>query len=211
MNSFPFKAALFDMDGVIIDNQAYHIQAWMKFSKVHNFPLDLDHYYKNFNGKTNQDLFKQIFGTLTPERFHELTEEKEYLYRESYKDHVQPLEGLIKFLEKLKNQKIKMAIGTSAPKSNIDFIFNKINIRSYFDTIVDGSMVKKGKPDPEIYLLCAEKLKEDPKNCVVFEDAFLGIEAGFRAGCHVIGVATTHTEEELRPKTKEIIKNFLNF
>lgn len=116
--------------------------------------------------------------------------------------------GLLDFLDFAKSKRFKIALGTSAPTSNVDFTLDLLNLRKYFDVIVDGKDVQRGKPDPEVYLLCAAKLGLEAKNCVVFEDSLAGLESGIRAGCKVVGVATSHKSWELENKTDTIIHDF---
>lgn len=202
------KAAIFDMDGVVVDNHHFHFKAWMAFAEKYNFKLNSEIYRDTFNGKTNADLFKMIFGEISSERMKTLADEKEGMYQELYLEHMRAHTGLIEFLEYLRSQKIKIALGTSAPTGNVDFTLDRLNLRHFFEVIVDGSQVERGKPDPQVYQLCAMKLGLDPKHCVVFEDSLAGLESGERAGCRIVGVATSHRPFELEGKTNLIIHDF---
>lgn len=202
------KAAIFDMDGVVVDNYKYHYEAWKVFADKYNFELNPEIYRDRFNGKTNADLFFTIFGTVTQDEMQKYADEKEGMYKELYYEHMTAHKGLIDFLEYLKKQKIKIALGTSAPTSNVDFTIDNLKLRHYFEVIVDGSQVDKGKPDPQVYLLCASRLGVDPKDCVVFEDSLAGLESGERAGCKIVAVATSHEAYELKSKTDLIIHDF---
>jgi beta-phosphoglucomutase len=97
----------------------------------------------------------------------------------------------------LKREGVQAAVGTSAPKANMDFILDKLHIRPYFDALLHSADVKFGKPNPEIYLNAAARLGVDPSVCIVFEDSLPGVEAGLNAGMKVVGITTTHTPEEL--------------
>ncbi|GAB4015726.1 HAD family hydrolase [Spirosoma migulaei] len=186
------------MDGVLIDNTDFHINAWLQFAQRHNRPLTKDQYVENINGRVSADAMAYVFQRpISAGELIVLTEEKEAIYRELYRPHLQPAPGLLDFLSALKAQGVKLAVGTSAPESNVLFTLDGLPLRPYFDAIVDASMVKKGKPDPEIYLTAAKHVGIEPARCVVFEDAFAGIEAGLRAGMTVVAVATTHTRNEL--------------
>ncbi|GAB3964815.1 beta-phosphoglucomutase family hydrolase [Spirosoma terrae] len=197
MPEAPF-AVLFDMDGVLVDNTAFHINAWLHFAQEKGFPLTRDQYIEHINGRVSADAMAYVLQrTIDPGELIVLTEEKEAMYRELYRPHLQPAPGLITLLEALKSQHIRLAVGTSAPMSNVHFTIDGLNLRAYFDTIVDASMVKHGKPDPEIYLKAAERVGVSPDHCIVFEDAMAGIQAGLRAGMTVVAVATTLTHEEL--------------
>lgn len=193
----PF-AVLFDMDGVLIDNTDFHINAWLQFSQKYGRPITKDQYLENINGRVSADAMAYVFHRpIDPGELIVLTEEKEAIYRELYRPHLQPAPGLLAFLDALKAAGVKLAVGTSAPMSNVTFTLDGLPLRAYFDAVVDASMIHRGKPDPEIYLTAAERVGVAPAQCVVFEDAFAGVEAGLRAGMQVVAVATTHTPEEL--------------
>ncbi len=202
------KGIIFDMDGVVVDNHSYHFKAWMAFAEKYKFPLNEDIYRDHYNGKTNADLFKMIFGSISEEEIKSYSNEKEDLYQELYKPHMKPHRGLVEFLKIGQERGLKVALGTSAPTRNVDFVLDQLNLRSYFDVIVDGSHVERGKPDPQVYLLCVKNLGLISEDCVVFEDSLAGLESAIRAGCRAIGVATSHRSEELMVKTTEIIHDF---
>ncbi|AQG82361.1 HAD family hydrolase [Spirosoma montaniterrae] len=203
----PF-AALFDMDGVLIDNTDFHINAWLQFSQHHNNPITKEQYIDNINGRVSADAMAYVLKrTVSGEELVALTEEKEGIYRDLYRSHLQPAPGLLAFLDVLKAANARLAVGTSAPASNVDFTLDGLTIRNRFDAIVDASMVRHGKPNPEIYLTAAGRVGVLPGRCVVFEDAFAGIEAGLRAGMTVIALATTHTHNELQDTGAALIIN----
>ena len=198
MPNTPF-AVLFDMDGVLVDNTNFHINAWLQFSQRHDHPITKDQYLENINGRVSADAMAYMFGrTVSNDELVEFTEEKEGIYRELYSQHLRPTTGLISFLDALKAENVRLAVGTSAPASNVLFTLDGLSIRSYFNAIVDSGMIRHGKPNPEIYLTAADRVGIDPARCVVFEDALAGIESGLRAGMTVIALATTHTHDELK-------------
>lgn len=203
-------AALFDMDGVIVNNMSYHIDSWYQFAERYGRQISDEEYSRHINGRVAADSLPYVFGrTLTPDEITTLTEEKEAIYRDLYQPHLQPTPGLTVFLTALKANNFGLAVGTSAPVSNITFTLDGLNLRSRFDVIIDASMIQRGKPDPEIYLTAARRLGVAPDRCVVFEDAFSGIEAGLRAGMKVVALATTHTREELEATgAQRIIPDF---
>lgn len=202
------KGFIFDMDGVVVDNHSFHFKAWMLFAQKYDFELNDQIYRETFNGKTNADLFKMIFGEISQTQIEAYSVEKESTYQKMYQESMVPLKGLIDFLENLQFNRYKIALGTSAPTSNVDFTLDGLFLRKYFDKIVDGSQVTKGKPDPEVYLRCASLLDLKPEQCVVFEDSLAGLESGKRAGCEIVGVATSHEAFELKPLTEKIIYDF---
>jgi beta-phosphoglucomutase family hydrolase len=198
LKDFNNKAVIFDLDGTLIDNNSFHRQTWEKYLEKIGKKISEEEFNANLNGRTNEDAIKYIFGKdISSEESLKHTLDKEALYREIYKPFIKPVAGLIDFLEKLKSKNIPMAIATSGIQPNIDFMFENIPIKKYFETVVNSSHIKKGKPDPEIYLKVASLLNILPKNCLVFEDAAVGIKSAKAAGMKVIAVATTQPKEEL--------------
>jgi beta-phosphoglucomutase family hydrolase len=203
-----FHGYIFDMDGVVVDNHKYHFKAWMEFSAKYRFHLNDEIYREKFNGKTNRDLFKMIFGDLTEEKIQSLSLEKELRYQDIYKSEIMAHSGLIDFLKQLQSMGAKVALGTSAPTMNVDFTLDHLGLRDFFHVIIDGPQVTQGKPHPEVYLKCVHELGLSPEDCVVFEDSLAGLEAGKQAGCHIVGVTTSHSRAELLSKTHDLIEDF---
>jgi beta-phosphoglucomutase len=192
------NAAIFDLDGTLIDNNTYHLQSWLQYLKDKNREMTEEEYKANVNGRTNKDVIEYIYQRkMDDEEAMKYAHEKEAIYRELYAPYIKPVAGLLELLEKLRSLSIPMAIATSGIQVNIDFLFEHIPIRSYFDVIVNSAHISKGKPDPEIYIKTAELLKVSPAECLVFEDAVVGINSAKAAGMKVVGVLTTHKAEEL--------------
>lgn len=191
-------AIIFDMDGVIVDNHQYHLQSWLSFFERQGIRMTEAEYKEKVNGRVMHTILPQLLNRpLSTEEIRTLGEQKEIEYRDLYRTAIQPMPGLIDFLEELRQQDIPRAIATSAPPANVEFTLANTQLGSYFPVIVDDTMVTTGKPDPEVYLKSAEQLEMPPERCIVFEDAILGIQAGKRAGMPVVALATTHTREEL--------------
>lgn len=191
-------AVIFDMDGVLVDNFSWHLLAWETFCKKHKKHISSDDFKNHVFGGNNPDHLRFIFGNDIPsELIEKYSLEKESIYRDLYSGKARPVNGLIGFLRHLKDHQIPTAIATSAERANVDFILDAIDCNGLFDTIVDSSMIKRGKPDPEVFLKAASLLDADPCNCIIFEDSLKGIEASLRAGMKVVGVATTHYHAEL--------------
>lgn len=203
-----FNGFIFDMDGVIVDNYLYHIDAWGEFCKRHGLNFEVEDFTRKYFGKNNTDILQALFGkSLSITEIDMLGEEKEAIYRELYQPYIKPLEGLLDFMRELKIQGGKIAIASSAPQSNINFVVEKTCIKEYIDVSVNGNMVRLGKPNPDIFLKAAELLRIQPGKCLVFEDSFSGIQAAINAGMQVVALATTHKKEEHDP-TINIISNF---
>lgn len=203
-------SVIFDMDGVIIDSNPYHRKAWQFFCKKHDIHLTESQMEQTVYGRTGEDALPLLFKReLNKEDIERYSEEINRHYRELFADYIKPLEGIEEFLRALKNQNIPCAIATSAPPVNVEFVLKHTGLGHYFRTIVDDTHIANGKPHPEIYEKAAEALSVNPKNCIVFEDSLSGIEAAKSAGMRVIGVATTHTHEELS-HTESVIDDFRN-
>jgi beta-phosphoglucomutase len=201
-------AVIFDMDGVIIDSNPYHKISLRQFCEKYGFHLSDQELINKIYGRTNKEWIANLFGSLSAEELSHYGEEKESMFREVYKKEVRALNGLPEFLERLKKKDIPIAIGTSAPRSNVDFVLSNTGLGDYFKIILDESDVMHGKPNPEIYLKVADKLGYEPGHCIVFEDSLSGVESAKRAGAKVVGVATTHTMEELS-HTDFVIEDFM--
>jgi len=192
------KAVLFDMDGVIVDNLPYHLEAWLLFCERNGIPLTKEVFYKELNGMNSKDTFEWFYKKeMTRAEVEVLEEEKELLYREFYAEHRKPAKGLLTFLHDLRSRGIKTALATSAGPGNIDFIVDGLGIRDQFDAIIGGAEVTKGKPDPEIYIKAAALVGVSPADCIVIEDSLQGIASGQAAGAWVVGITTSHTADEL--------------
>lgn len=198
LDEYNAKAVIFDLDGTLIDNNSYHLETWKKYLENIGRNISDEEYNANINGRTNKDVIQYIFSSkMNDEDILKYSLEKEALYRKIYRPFIKPVNGLLKLLETLKNKNIPMAIATSGIQPNIDFMFGHIPIEKYFKAVVNSSHIKKGKPDPEIYLKAASLLGVLPKNCLVFEDAVVGINSAKAAGMKVIAVATTQPKDEL--------------
>jgi beta-phosphoglucomutase len=191
-------AAIFDMDGVIVDNDVYHFRAWGELCKNYGIQVS-DEEVRSWFGNTNPMIIRNLFGENVDQKFiDKMGSEKETLYRDTYLPDIKPVKGLEAFLSDLFDSGIMIAMATSAPTENVDFVLRNTGFGRYFTHIIDSSMIKEGKPSPEIYNKTAGVLGLKPTECLVFEDSFHGIESALRAGMKVVGVATTHTKEKLR-------------
>lgn len=201
-------AVIFDMDGVLVDNFRYHLMAWEKFCSRHGKSISADDFLEYVFGGSNADHLAFIFKKELPaSKIAEYSAEKELIYRYLYHDNVVLIPGLKELLQNLKTAGIPLAIATSAERANVDFILAETGIQEFFTAIADASMVRRGKPDPEIFLKAASMLSTDPADCLVFEDTLKGIDAALNAKMKVIGVATTHHKAELT-EAHRVISDF---
>src|SRR5258708_7522896 len=160
------QAAIFDMDGTMINNMAFHKKAWYEFCRRHNLEMTEDQFKEKISGKKNDQIFEILFGRkLTSNEIAQYTEEKEAVYREIYVSEIKAVNGLIEIINALEKRGIKLAIATTAPAKNRQFAFDALNLNGRFSVILGDEDASKGKPDPEIYIKTAEKLGVDPGRC----------------------------------------------
>jgi len=191
------KAFIFDMDGTMVDNVPYHIQAWKAFSRKYGNELS-ERDIVGWMGMTNRAYQERILGRqVGDEESQAMSEEKEVLYRELYRPHMKPAPGLMELLDLAAAKGVRLAVASGAPKGNINFILDGLDLRRYFPVLVDDSAYTRGKPDPECFLTAARMLGADPKDCTVFEDAVKGVQAGKAAGMRVVAVTLRTSAEEL--------------
>lgn len=191
--------ALFDMDGTMIDNQPFHRKAWLEFAKRHGFGWSEEEILEKTSGKKNAQILPVLLERdVSPEEIDQLANEKEEIYRELYRGNITPIEGLRETVDMLKKRGIKVAVATTAQKNNREFILGGLGITDELDAVVGEEHFTNGKPDPELFLKAADALGVDPTTCIVFDDAPIGIEAANRAGMKLIGITTTHSEDEFK-------------
>lgn len=190
--------ALFDWDGVIIDSSAHHEMSWELLAGEIGKPLPPDHFIRGF-GMKNQVIIPQILQWTDEERQIETWSlRKEQLYREIIgREGIRPLPGVSELLRMLAAHGVPCAVASSTHRRNVETVFDAIGLREYFQAIVTAEDVGHGKPNPEVFLASAARIGRKPGECVVFEDAHVGIEAGLAAGARVIAVATTNPLDDL--------------
>jgi HAD superfamily hydrolase (TIGR01509 family) len=202
------KAFIFDLNGTMINDMAYHNRVWhtiLNDDLGGNFTMD--EVKQQMYGK-NTELLVRAFGPnrFTTDELNILSHEKEEKYQQEYLPHLALLPGLPEFLETAYQQGIPMAIGSAAIPFNIDFVLDNLNIRHYFKVVVSADDVTFSKPHPETFLKAAELLGVPATDCTVFEDVPKGAEAAANAGMNAIVITTTHEPHEF-----EKLPNVLHF
>lgn len=195
--SYSNRAFIFDMDGTLVDNMRYHTEAWRTLMEENGHQFDERKFLVETAGQTNREIIPGVFGAMSNERLSELALRKEELYREVYLPHRTPVPGLVPFLEAARQLGIKMAVSTAASPANMAFILDGLDLRKYFGALTTAADVKRGKPDPEIFLMSAARLGVEPGSAIVFEDAFFGFEAAKRAGMIAVGLTTVNSAEDI--------------
>lgn len=193
------KAVIFDWDGVVIDSSAQHERSWELLAEEISKPLPEGHFIKGFGKKNNVIIPEILNWSQDPAEIAALGERKEELYRELVRTSgVHILPGARELLSALIEAGIPRSVGSSTPRSNLDAIFAATGLGDLFDAVVCGDDVKNGKPAPDVFLLAASKLGLSPGDCLVIEDAHVGIQAARSAGMTVLAVATTNPLADLK-------------
>lgn len=194
MESFTIAEGLgliFDLDGVVLDSNPVHVIAWKEYLDRLNVSMS-PRFTEQMYGKRNDQILTELFPGLSADEISRHSQDKEALFRELMAPEFEErfTRGLREFLQA--NADRPIGLGTNAEKANADFALETAGIRRYFRTEVNGWMVPKAKPAPDIYLKVAENLGLAPRNCIIFEDSFSGITAGLAAGARVVGITSTH-------------------
>jgi HAD superfamily hydrolase (TIGR01509 family) len=188
------RGAIFDMDGVLVDNMGFHLKALSEYSRrLGAGTIDRERLLA-MNGMGNAEFLRAAFPEEIIEREGGIAATgaaKEALYREIYGPQLAPARGLVALLGDLRAHGVRLAVGTSAITANLDFVLDGLDIRRYFDALVTSDMVTRTKPDPEIYLRALSELGLSGGECLVFEDAVAGIEAASAAGIRSVALATS--------------------
>ncbi len=201
------KAIIFDMDGVIVDSAELHFIAWQQFLAKHNKPHSKQDFNKHF-GMANKEIFKMLLPEQDPSDYPRLDNEKEAMYRELAQNELYEINGATDLIKRFFDNNYKLIVGSSGHPKNIEFNLDKLGLTKYFQGYVSNHEVDKGKPAPDIFLRCTEKLNISPNECVVIEDVGHGIQAAKKAGMKVIGVATTHDKYAL--EEADVVVDSLN-
>jgi len=193
------QACIFDLDGVLVETSEFHYLAWSRLGKEFGIEVtkEVNEQLKGVSRRSSLDVLLAIANLDLEEKTKaELAERKNTWYLEYLKDmtHEDTLPGVLPFLDELKEDGFKLAVGSSS--KNAVSILNKLQIMDYFETVIDGNSVKEAKPDPEIFLRGANDLKVDPTSCVVFEDAISGVLAAKAGNFKCIGVGSADVLKE---------------
>jgi beta-phosphoglucomutase family hydrolase len=191
-------AFLFDLDGVIVDSNGLHVESWKEVARRHKFDCpDPDHIGK-CGLRTGAVIRELLHWPVSAEEAVQIGYEKEEIYREWIRqDGIRPISGVREFLEAARRGGIPCAVGSSAPRENVDLCLQTLNLKDSFLATVSGEDVRRGKPAPDIFLRAAERIGAPPAGCLVFEDAPAGVAAAHAAGMRAVALLTSHTREEL--------------
>lgn len=182
------KAALFDLDGTLVDSDPIHIAVFIDFLGARGIALTEADYKATIHGRQNVDIFRDILPHEDP---HEMDLAKEAAYRARIGDRMDPMPGVRELVGALRIDGWKLAVVTNAPRDNLEAVLQATSLAEHFDFTISSNEVTRGKPDPELYLRALDALGASAAQSLVFEDSPSGIRAAIAAGLKVIGVTSS--------------------
>jgi HAD superfamily hydrolase (TIGR01509 family) len=193
------NAALFDLDGTLVDNMRLHNAAWVAVAALHGRTVSPERIQHDWAGKKNDELIPLMMGRpVSAEELKEIEHQKESRYRAAATGNVVELPGTSALLQRLRGAGYKLSVATAAPPENRALVLEGLKLGRFFDAVVGPEGAVRGKPAPDIFLAAARAVSVKPEDCVVFEDAPNGVRAGVAAGCAVAAVTTTVDAQTLK-------------
>lgn len=188
MPSCNIRGVVFDMDGVVVDSHPGHRRAWKQFLQSVGRDATDKELDVILDGHKREEILRHFLGDLSPDKITEYGARKDQMLRE-LDEEIRPMAGVVEFLGSLRQAGTRIGLATSASHKRTHATIAELGLTDYFDAIVTGDDVARGKPDPSIYRLAAERLREAPRNLVAIEDAVAGVQAASAAGIRCIGIA----------------------
>ena len=209
------EAVIFDFDGVLVDSEKLHYQAFNRTLTKFNYQLSIRDYYDKFLGLSDLELLQVVNKegklSLSNQQFEKLLGDKANLFKEMAATEAGIIEGVPQFLKMLADNKVPIAICSGALLHEIEMILKGAGLREFFEVIVSAEQVKRGKPDPEGFSLALKLLNKKlhkstrAENCVVIEDSHWGLEAAKAAGMRAVAITNTYAAEHLKPADKVVV------
>lgn len=193
-------AVIWDVDGTLVDTAEMHFDACVRLANEMRRPFSRHDFAMTF-GRRNPEIINYLFhNSFTPAEVREIGERKENYYRAEAEKGVQLLPGVRELLDGLRARGVRQAVGSSAPRATLELILRITNSAQYFEAVVGMEDTTRGKPDPQVFLVAAEKLGMPPNRCLVLEDAVAGVEAAKAGGmkCIAVGFVGHHPLDKLR-------------
>ena len=204
--TFATWGAIFDWDGVILDSSRCHEEAWERLAREEKRTLAEGHFQAGF-GRKNETIIPEILGwSQVAAEIDRLSLRKEELYRSVVREQgVEALPGVREWLERLRAAGVPCVIGSSSHRANIELTIGRLDLATFFRDMVTAEDVRHGKPNPEVFLKAAARISRFPERCVVFEDAFAGLQAARHGGMRCVAVATTNSAAALAGHADRVV------
>ena len=184
-------AVIFDMDGVLVDTYRAHYESWRAMARSEGLQFTEEEFARTF-GRTSREIIAHFWGAgYSDAEVAALDDRKEAAFRAIIAADFPAMPGVRELLQTLHEERFKLAVGSSGPPENVELVMDRLGRRQWFDVLVTATDVTRGKPDPQVFLIAAERLGIPPERCAVVEDAPPGIAAAVAAGMTAVGLAST--------------------
>jgi HAD superfamily hydrolase (TIGR01509 family) len=213
-----YRALLFDLDGTLAETDSLHLPTWVDVLRPYGVEVDEEFYRESISGRSTSKIVEDLLPDLPAEEGRKLADAKEASFRERARE-LEPLPGLLDFMEEAKNRGLSLALVTNAPEENVEAILLALELGEFFDELVLSDEVGPVKPDPAPYRAALDKLGVAPEEALAFEDSPSGIASAVGAGIPTVGIASTQAPETLlqagaftvaRDFTDPELRGFLN-
>lgn len=199
------KAVIFDMDGVISDTQEMHSKAWSKVLEKYGIQLSSDEISLRFAGMSAKEAFTELLSEYNLEQFiDDAVSEKSAFLRKMFDHKIKPIKGVKVLINRLMKDGRDMAVATGSGHGSANRVLGALELKEIFPIVVTADDVKATKPSPDVFLMAAEKLERDPKECIVIEDSRNGMMAAHLAGMKCIGLVKNREDTSTYPADKLI-------
>jgi HAD superfamily hydrolase (TIGR01509 family) len=191
-----YRALLFDLDGTLAETDSLHLPTWVDTLEPYGVEVDEEFYRNRISGRSTGDVVRALLPDLTDEQGSSIGEAKEASFRERASE-LEPLPGLIDFLERARERGMQIALVTNAPEENVEAILLALKLRDFFDAVVLADDVEAVKPDPAPYRAALKKANVPPEEALAFEDSVSGISSSVAAGIPTVGIASSQEPQKL--------------
>ena len=191
-----YRALLFDLDGTLAETDSLHLPTWVDMLEPYGVEVDEEFYRNRISGRSTGDVVRALLPDLTDEQGSSIGEAKEASFRERASE-LEPLPGLIDFVERGRERGMQIALVTNAPEENVEAILLALKLRDFFDAVVLADDVEAVKPDPAPYRAALKKANVPPEEALAFEDSVSGISSSVAAGIPTVGIASSQEPQKL--------------
>jgi HAD superfamily hydrolase (TIGR01509 family) len=191
-----YRALLFDLDGTLAETDSLHLPTWVDALEPYGVEVDEEFYRDKISGRSTAEIVRELLPELTDEQGRAIGDAKEASFRERASE-LEPLPGLVDFVERGRKRGMRIALVTNAPEENVKMILLALKLRDFFDTVVLADEVEAVKPDPAPYRAALEKTGVPAEEALAFEDSISGISSSVAAGIPTVGIASSQEPQKL--------------
>jgi len=191
-----YRVLLFDLDGTIAETDSLHLPTWVDALQPYGVEVDEEFYGDRISGRNTDEIVRELLPDLTDEQGRSIGEAKEASFRERVSE-LEPMPGLLDFIERGRKREMWIALVTNAPEANVETILLALKLRDFFDVVVLADEVEAVKPDPAPYRAALEKTGAPAGEALAFEDSVSGISSSVAAGIPTVGIASSQEPKKL--------------